>query len=165
MLILVDNNNKIVKYPYTIDDLKKDNPSTTFPAFINDDTLNEFGVYRANGNPPEHDPYIKIEESDPVFKNGIWNRVFKTRNATDEEVQELYDIEANKVKSRRNDLLKECDWTQIADADLTDKEKSEWKKYRQSLRDISISKGYPWKVTWPKIPNISSKVQQDSPEL
>lgn len=165
MLVLVDKDNKIVKYPYTIANLKEDNRNVTFPAQIDDATLADFNVYRVGGQPPEHNPYVKVEELDPVYKNKAWTRAFKTRDATNEEVQSLFDIEENKIKSKRNDLLKECDWTVLPDADLTSEEITEWKKYRQALRDISTSKGYPWNVTWPTSPNISSKVTPVRPEL
>lgn len=164
MFVLVDKNNKVLKYPYTMDNLKEDNRHVTFSTLITDDELSEFGVYRVNGQPPELDAYVKVEESEPQYKNGAWIRVFNTRDATEEEVQEMFDYEANKVKSRRIDLLKECDWTMLPDADLTDTEIAEWKKYRQALRDISTAKGYPWKVTWPKLPNITAKTTPDSPE-
>jgi hypothetical protein len=37
----------------------------------------------------------------------------------------------------RDEKLYQCDWTQIADAPLTDEKKAEWVTYRQSLRDTT----------------------------
>jgi hypothetical protein len=39
----------------------------------------------------------------------------------------------------RNNMLTECDWTQLADAPLTDEQKTAWQTYRQELRDLPAS--------------------------
>ena len=41
------------------------------------------------------------------------------------------------LRKTRNNLLRESDWTQAVDSPLSDSKKSEWKTYRQSLRDIT----------------------------
>ena len=41
------------------------------------------------------------------------------------------------LRIERNRLLSECDWTQGNDCQLSDSKKTEWKKYRQALRDIT----------------------------
>ncbi len=40
------------------------------------------------------------------------------------------------VRTMRNDLLAESDWTQVGDSPLTAEEKSQWQMYRQKLRDL-----------------------------
>jgi hypothetical protein len=40
------------------------------------------------------------------------------------------------VKSKRNNLLKESDWTQLPNNPLTVEKQEEWDVYRQKLRDI-----------------------------
>ena len=40
------------------------------------------------------------------------------------------------VRSIRNEKLRNCDWTQLTDAPLSDTKKTEWQTYRQTLRDI-----------------------------
>jgi hypothetical protein len=37
----------------------------------------------------------------------------------------------------RNGLLTESDWTQSVDSPLSDAKKTEWRTYRQQLRDIT----------------------------
>ena len=44
-----------------------------------------------------------------------------------------------KMRRIRNDLLKESDITQLADAPLTDAKKAEWATYRQALRDMPVT--------------------------
>ena len=40
------------------------------------------------------------------------------------------------IRNKRNELLKESDWTQVNDSPLTDAKKAEWATYRQALRDL-----------------------------
>ncbi len=40
------------------------------------------------------------------------------------------------LRHYRDTLLRESDWTQFTDSPLTDSKKTEWKTYRQSLRDL-----------------------------
>lgn len=53
------------------------------------------------------------------------------------------------VKEKRDLLLLESDWTQVADAPV---DKTAWATYRQALRDISAQAGFPWTVDWPTQP-------------
>jgi hypothetical protein len=43
------------------------------------------------------------------------------------------------VRSKRNTLLAQSDWTQMPDSALTDSKKAEWATYRQALRDMMAS--------------------------
>lgn len=56
---------------------------------------------------------------------------------------------AGEARSRRNALLKDCDWTQTADAPLTNAARIAWKTYRQALRDVTTQPGFPAAVSWP----------------
>jgi FKBP-type peptidyl-prolyl cis-trans isomerase (trigger factor) len=71
--------------------------------------------------------------------------------AIQKEIQnESEDItQAKNIRNERNNKLKECDWTQVADA-LVDKEL--WATYRQALRDVTSQEGFPWTIDWPTIP-------------
>ena len=40
------------------------------------------------------------------------------------------------IRNKRNELLKESDWTQLNDCPLSDSKKQEWATYRQELRDL-----------------------------
>jgi len=43
------------------------------------------------------------------------------------------------LRNKRNELLKESDWTQVNDCPLTDSKKQEWATYRQELRDLPFT--------------------------
>ena len=50
----------------------------------------------------------------------------------------VYDIELIKadIRGQRNTLLSLCDWTQVADAPLSEEQKTNYATYRQALRDL-----------------------------
>ena len=50
-------------------------------------------------------------------------------------------------------LLRESDWTQFTDSPLTDSKKTEWKTYRQSLRDLPATESDPENATFPTKPS------------
>ena len=45
--------------------------------------------------------------------------------------------EMEKLRIVRNTYLSESDWTVMADSPLSESKQTEWKIYRQSLRDIT----------------------------
>ena len=57
--------------------------------------------------------------------------------------------QAANVRRTRNDKLKDCDWTQLADSPVN---KTAWATHRQALRDISAQAGFPWTIDWPVAP-------------
>ena len=55
----------------------------------------------------------------------------------------------HEVRQTRNELLLECDWTQLSD--IPQSVKDEWSSYRQELRDIT-SQSNPYNIIWPNKP-------------
>jgi hypothetical protein len=91
------------------------------------------------------DPTIVIE-SDEVVE--YQNYRAKTQQEIDNDNQGLW----ISIRSRRNELLKDCDWTQIADSPLNQTLKQEWATYRQELRDLPEVYSNPNDVVWPTEP-------------
>lgn len=56
------------------------------------------------------------------------------------------------IRETRNKLLLESDWTQGQDSPLSDEKKTEWRTYRQALRDIPDSNTNYNEVVWPDKP-------------
>ena len=71
------------------------------------------------------------------------------RQKTNEEIQTETNIRRENIRVQRDRLLLECDWTQLADVNLTNI--NEWKTYRQALRDITTQSD-PKNVVWPTKP-------------
>ena len=55
------------------------------------------------------------------------------------------------ARLKRDDLLKQSDWTQLPDVPQTTK--NTWAAYRQALRDLTSQAGFPTNVAWPVAPN------------
>jgi hypothetical protein len=56
---------------------------------------------------------------------------------------------ATAARNKRNALLTQSDWTQVADAPV---DTQAWATYRQALRDITDQAGFPENIDWPVSP-------------
>lgn len=145
-------NGVVVKYPYSLRELKREHPDKSFGVNMSDQGLQEFGLFRVYNNPrPEESGITVVEESTPVFsqENGRWEQVWTVRNKSAEEIAEQDAAQAAAVRAERNTKLSASDWTQVADAPV---DQAAWAVYRQALRSISAQEGFPWAVTWPSQP-------------
>lgn len=146
------NNGAIEKYPYTIGDLRKDNPNTSFPSFISDGILAENQiVHVVVTGAPEVDYTKNVAQQDPIFnaERNRWETSWSVTDATAEEISNRAASEASSVRGKRNNLIAECDWTQLNDSQV---DKVIWATYRQALRDVPAQAGFPWNITWPVKP-------------
>jgi hypothetical protein len=53
----------------------------------------------------------------------------------------------------RDALLRESDWSQVADNALTASQRESWREYRQELRDLSDNYADPKKIVFPDLPS------------
>ena len=88
------------------------------------------------------------------FTKYILGPVFTDGETTAAEQEAAYKArkdaeQAANVRNSRTEMLKDCDWTQIADSTA---DKAVWATYRQALRDITAAEGFPWTITWPTQP-------------
>lgn len=63
---------------------------------------------------------------------------------------------ADSIRAGRDRLLAGCDWTQLADAPLSEDEREAWCAYRQELRDVPQQPGFPGAVAWPREPDATA---------
>jgi hypothetical protein len=70
------------------------------------------------------------------------------------ETQEVNQL-ATDVRTQRDKLLYDTDWTQVDDAPISDVDKESVRKYRQALRDITAQNGFPQKIVWPEKPAVT----------
>jgi hypothetical protein len=88
----------------------------------------------------------------PVFTDRAASEGQPAQTAAEQETayKAMKDAEqAKAVREQRTQMLKDCDWTQIADSTA---DKAAWATYRQALRDITAQSGFPWTITWPDAP-------------
>ena len=77
---------------------------------------------------------------------------------TAEEIKEMEDraaeadLNLDMVRGQRNGLLRDSDWTQIADASLGAHTAEEWAAYRQELRDLPSKYSKVSEVVFPDDP-------------
>ena len=102
------------------------------------------------------------EEFDPANFNSVdipfyirdglvysYELVEKTEIEKAEYQVKLSNIKSIELRDKRNQLLKDSDWTQVADAPV---DKTAWATYRQALRDITYQEGFPFNVIFPNPP-------------
>ena len=138
-------------YPYSISQLREDNPRTSFPKVLSDETLAWFGVYPVvpSVNPAYDARVQRIElDSEPEQINGEWVMRWSVFDLTAEEIQAGLDERSKLVRSERDDLLAATDWTANSDVIMSD----EMRTYRQALRDVPTQAGFPDNVSWPVKP-------------
>jgi len=145
-------------------------PDTSFPPQIDADTLSTFGAdvvfegaQASGGTVYQYSQAAGVEKDSqgrwftkyvlgPIFTDipATADKPAQTAAAQEAAYRAMKDADrASSVRSIRNDKLKECDWTQIADSTA---DKAAWATYRQALRDISSQEGFPWTITWPDAP-------------
>ena len=151
----------------TISEFKAEHPRTAFPKQINNIVLDSYGYDPVLNGPAAttSGPY-EISVRDGVEEvNGQWFTKFivgpvftdnDEATAAEQEAAYRADIDARvgaSVRQNRDKALAACDWTVLTDSPLTTAKKTEWKTYRQALRDITSSEGFPHDVTWPSEPS------------
>lgn len=145
----------VAKYPYTIGNLRKDNPSTSFPKRPDDTLLAEWGMRLVTKTDrPTIDLTKNVVEGDPVLNNGIWTQVWVVADASVEEITRRNEQAANGVRSQRDNLLASTDWLVIKAQETGVAMDQVWLDYRQALRDITSHPNFPYitEDDWPVVP-------------
>jgi len=135
---------------YSIHQLRSDNPQVSFPDHISEELLAEYDIYHLTPTDiPTYDPiYQNIREDIPTIINDTWVQTWKVEAASENEIAERMDECENNIRLQRTALLQETDWMALNDSTLS----TEWKMYRQALRDITAQEGFPCSVEWPEKP-------------
>jgi len=152
-MFIKTTNGQIDQYPYTVGDLRRDNPKTSFPKRPDDTLLAEWNVHRvAKTDRPTVDHTKNVVEGDPVLINGTWTQVWEIIDATAEEIAERTEQAAKSVRAKRDRLLDESDWVVIRARELGQDVPIDWYTYRGDLRQIPDQPGFPDNVIWPTKP-------------
>ena len=141
--------NDTINYPYDIPTLRASHPNVSFPTNLTNEVLAEWGMYVVTPTPMPNDYTKNIIEGTPVLTDGIYYQNWIQTDASESEIDYRLENQWFIVREIRNELLAECDWTQLAD--IPSETKSIWSDYRQSLRDIT-SQTNPFSITWPVKP-------------
>lgn len=145
------NNGVIDKFPFSIGDLRKENPNISFPLAMSAELLASFNVFSVTEQAkPETDRFsYAVKRRLPELIDAQWVVTWDVIQKTQEQLDEETEQEAENIRVSRNNKLSFSDWTQVADAPV---DKAAWATYRQALRDITAQDGFPHNVTWPAKP-------------
>ena len=157
MLLVKTANGQVEQFPYTLGDLRRDNPQTSFPKKIGDAILASYGIYHVMPDAqPEYDNLVQVLVRDPephnnetavkedtgeTYETGRWVIGYTVVNKPQDQAEDA-------VRNKRDRLLSDTDWMALSDNTMT----LEWASYRQALRDITTQEGFPFSVDWPAKP-------------
>lgn len=150
MYALIENG-QVTKFPYSEAELRAAHPVVSFPSPLTPDVLQEFGVVplKYATLPSINEALETVKEAAPALVDGECVIGWDVVPLSAEEVQKRTEDRAQAVRFKRNELLAQSDWTQLADSPVNGED---WLSYRQALRDLTSQVGFPWEVTWPEEP-------------
>ena len=143
-----------ITYPYSVQNLKNENPSTSFPTIIADSLLESFNIYKVETKSSgyDSDDTKDVTEVTPTLSGSVYVQTYNITDADEETINKRREIKWSEVRSNRDSLLSECDWTQFNDSPISGSTLTDWQTYRQSLRDIT-NQSTPYDITWPNRPS------------
>ena len=148
------SNGAIEEYPYSISEMRRDHPNTSFPKILTDETLASVGVYRVTfkyGTPFDLKTQKLGHASQPTLIDGVWTVVESVVALTSDEVTAVSNRAAQDNRDLRDERLAQTDWWASSDLTMT----AEQAAYRQSLRDITSHANWPHleDADWPTKPS------------
>jgi hypothetical protein len=142
----------ILTSPITVGDYRELFSNTSFPPsgpsdeFLADNNAKKVTLFK------DHDRLTQKLVSCAAYDDGEFVSMVQVESLTAEEIQSAKDSSMANIRGQRNQLLKECDWTQIADCTIP--KKIEWTTYRQTLRDLPSTITDPRTFSdWPHNPD------------
>jgi len=141
-------------YPYSVQNLKYENLNTSFPTIITDSLLESFNIYKVEqkNSGYDSDDTKDVTEVTPTLSGSVYVQTYNITDADEETINKRREIKWSEVRSNRDSLLSECDWTQFNDSPISGSTLIDWQTYRQSLRDIT-NQSTPYDITWPNKPS------------
>ena len=113
------------------------------------DWITEQGYYIISAWKPYNHATEKLVSAVPHLHDGMCC-IVDVDPLTAEELQLRIDTQWQAIRTQRNQMLKDCDWTQLADSPV---DRAAWAAYRQALRDITVQSD-PFNIEWPVPPDV-----------
>lgn len=131
---------------YTIGQLRRDNPQTSFPREIPAEILAQFNVHKVKETlAPQLDSKTHRHKQSVKLVDGEWTQVWASLELPLGQA-------SDNVRAHRDNLLQETDWRVIKAYERSENIPAAWELYRQALRDITNQAGFPYEITWPTKP-------------
>jgi len=109
----------------------------------------EFNIYEVRKTPKPNDYTKNISEDTPILIDGVYYQNWVQTDASNSEINLRIENKWSEIREIRNELLKDCDWTQLGD--IQNVIKNNWQLYRQQLRDVT-NQSNPFSIVWPVKP-------------
>lgn len=135
-------NNQVVQYPYTVGNLRSDNPNTSFPRHVPEATMASYGMFPVTYEAaPDYNPLThRLEHSSvPSLIDGEWKLTKTVVALTADQIADATSAKATQMRKKRDAKLAETDFYALTDVTLT----AEMTTYRQALRDITTHANWP----------------------
>ena len=146
-MYILAHNQIVEKFPYSIDDLRKDNPRVSFSNSNSTEMLASYNVFPVVRTDATYDTTTQVAEPNGCVYTGTrWETAWTVRDKKPEEAEQYIAALAYRTRLQRDELLQDTDWTMLADAPV---DQTAWATYRQALRDVSAQAGFPNDVVWP----------------
>ena len=145
----------VAQYPYTIGNLRRDNPNTSFPKRPDAALLAEWGLQPvARTDRPAVGHTKNVSENTPALVDGAWTQMWNVTDASAEQIADRNDNAAKSTRSQRDSLLSSTDWVVIKAQETGVAMDQAWATYRQALRDITNHVNFPYlqEADWPTKP-------------
>jgi len=141
----------ILTNPITVGDYRELFANTSFSAngpsdeFLADNNSKKITLFKA------HDRLTQKLVQCAAYDDGEFVSMVQVESLIAEEIQAAKNSAMANIRATRNQLLKDCDWTQIADCTAN---KTAWATYRQALRDLPSGITEPRTFSaWPHNPD------------
>jgi hypothetical protein len=95
-------NGTVDTYPYLLSELRRDNPSTSFPKNPSEEFLAGWDVFSVTPvERPDVDLTKNVAEGTPELIDGQWTQVWEITDATPEEIAERKERQLEQIKRER----------------------------------------------------------------
>lgn len=146
-------NGQVIKYPYTVGDLRRENSNTSFPKKIPEAAMAAFDMYPVGYQAaPDYDPLTqRLQHSSiPSLVDGEWKLTKTVVALTDDQIAAATAAKAKEMRTKRDALISATDYFALTDVTMD----AAMTTYRQALRDISTHENFPYLTDedWPVAP-------------
>lgn len=135
-------NGSVDQFPYTVAQLRRDNPNVSFPKRVPQAALEAYGVFSVSvSDAPSCDERTQkvSRNAAPVLSGGSWSIGWSVEAKSAEEVQQYDNALAAANRKKRDGLIAATDYHALSDVTMS----AEMTSYRQALRDITNHANWP----------------------
>lgn len=143
-------NNQIIEGPCT---LPQNSSNVSNFNILSNEELKTYGWLPYRVIDVKQENQVIVQSVIDIFANEVVEtKIYRDMilSEIEERNQNLIKNKWDRIRQKRNRLLKESDWSQLNDSPV---DKFLWSNYRQELRDVPQNYSDPDTVIWPTTPN------------